>query len=126
VEAMPAVLQQVPDAAFLFMGHGPMTDWLRARMSELGVLDQARFRRFSEMSCRPPSPPPRWRYRYRRRTPAVPRRCSRPWLRDCRWCCPMSPASASLSIRERAPRSSRCATAATAAAIVRLLQDPAP
>jgi glycosyltransferase involved in cell wall biosynthesis len=48
VEAMPAVLQQVPDAAFLFMGHGPMTDELRARMAELGVVDHARFRRFSE------------------------------------------------------------------------------
>ena len=48
VEAMPGVLRWVPEAAFLFMGHGPMTDRLRARMAELGVLDQARFRRFAE------------------------------------------------------------------------------
>jgi L-malate glycosyltransferase len=48
VEAMPEVLRQVPEAAFLFMGHGPMTDRLRARMARLGVLDQARFRRFTE------------------------------------------------------------------------------
>jgi L-malate glycosyltransferase len=48
VEAMPDVLRQVPEAAFLFMGHGPMTDRLRARMAELGVLDQARFCRFTE------------------------------------------------------------------------------
>jgi L-malate glycosyltransferase len=48
VEAMPEVLRQVPDAAFLFMGHGPMTDALRSRMAGLGVLEQARFRRFAE------------------------------------------------------------------------------
>jgi glycosyltransferase involved in cell wall biosynthesis len=48
VEAMPDVLRQVPDAAFLFMGHGPMTDSLRARLAALGVLEQARFRRFAE------------------------------------------------------------------------------
>ena len=48
VEAMPEVLRRVPEAAFLFMGHGPMTGALRARMGDLGVLDSARFRRFNE------------------------------------------------------------------------------
>jgi glycosyltransferase involved in cell wall biosynthesis len=48
VEAMPSVLRLVPDAAFLFMGHGPMTDSLRRRMAALGVLESARFRRFPE------------------------------------------------------------------------------
>jgi L-malate glycosyltransferase len=48
VEAMPEVLRQVPEAAFLFMGHGPLTNQLRARIADLGILDSARFRRFRE------------------------------------------------------------------------------
>jgi glycosyltransferase involved in cell wall biosynthesis len=48
VEAMPEVLSRVPDAAFLFMGHGPMTDQLKTQMGDLGVLEHARFRRFTE------------------------------------------------------------------------------
>ncbi len=48
VQAMPDVLRQVPEAAFLFMGHGPMTDRLRRRMAALGVLEHTRFRRFAE------------------------------------------------------------------------------
>ncbi len=47
-EAVPAVLDSVPEAAFLFMGHGPMTDQLRQRLDQLGVLDHVRFRRFAE------------------------------------------------------------------------------
>jgi L-malate glycosyltransferase len=48
VEAMPDVVRQVPDVAFLFMGHGPMTDQLRSRVAELGLLEHVRFRRFAE------------------------------------------------------------------------------
>ncbi|MDX6548876.1 MAG: hypothetical protein QOG33_2426 [Gaiellales bacterium] len=48
VEAVPAVLRSVPEAAFLFMGHGPLTDQLRQRLDTLGVLDHVRFRRFAE------------------------------------------------------------------------------
>ncbi len=110
VEAMPAVLRQVPDAAFLFMGHGPMTDELRARMGELGVLDHARFRRFSEnelpaafaaasVAVSIPSSdsgrPTSLLEAMASRLPVV--------LSDV-------PASASWSIRGRAPSSFRCAT----------------
>ena len=48
VEAVPAVLRSVPEAAFLFMGHGPLTDQLTRRLDQLGVLDHVRFRRFAE------------------------------------------------------------------------------
>jgi L-malate glycosyltransferase len=47
-DALPEVFRRVPDAAFLFMGHGPLTDEIRARVEAAGIGERVRFRRFTE------------------------------------------------------------------------------
>jgi glycosyltransferase involved in cell wall biosynthesis len=48
VEAVPLVLRDVPDAAFLFMGDGADTELLRAQAERLGVAGAVHFRNFAE------------------------------------------------------------------------------
>jgi L-malate glycosyltransferase len=48
VEAVPLVLRDVPDAAFLFMGDGADTEILRARAERLGVSGAVHFRNFAD------------------------------------------------------------------------------
>jgi glycosyltransferase involved in cell wall biosynthesis len=48
VEAVPLVLRDVPDAAFLFMGDGADTGALGAQAERLGVAGAVHFRNFAE------------------------------------------------------------------------------
>jgi len=43
IEALPAILEQVPDVVYLIVGTGPGEDWLRARAQEKGVADRVVF-----------------------------------------------------------------------------------
>jgi glycosyltransferase involved in cell wall biosynthesis len=45
---IPLVQREVPDAAFLFMAYGVETEALRRQAEELGVTDSVHFRRFTE------------------------------------------------------------------------------
>ncbi len=48
MEAVPLVQRSVPDAAFLFMAHGALTDRLREHAAALGVAGSVHLRRFDE------------------------------------------------------------------------------
>jgi L-malate glycosyltransferase len=48
IDAIPRVHRHVPEAAFLFMGHGALTSALQAHADALAVSDSVRFQRFDE------------------------------------------------------------------------------